>query len=62
MSAPKVTHSHEPEYSGEARRARYQGTVVLRLIVDAQGKPQKIKIQRSLGMGLDQQAVEARPS
>ncbi|MGA2370151.1 MAG: energy transducer TonB [Candidatus Korobacteraceae bacterium] len=59
LSAPKVTQSPEPEYPEEARRAGYQGTVTLRLIVDAQGKPQKIKVQRSLGMGLDEQAVEA---
>ncbi len=50
LSAPKVTQSPEPEYPEEARRAGYQGTVTLRLIVDAQGKPQKIKVQRSLGM------------
>ena len=59
VSAPKLIHDVDPEYSKEARKARYQGTVVLWLIVDAQGLPQKIRVQRSLGMGLDEEAVKA---
>ena len=59
VSAPKVVYDPDPEYSEEARKAKYQGTVVLWLVVAPDGKPQQIKVQRSLGMGLDEKAIEA---
>lgn len=59
VSAPKVLVQVEPEYSEEARKAKWQGTVLLSLVVDASGKPQNIKVVRPLGLGLDQKAIEA---
>ncbi len=59
VTAPQVLHSVEPEFTDEARRANYQGTVSIELIVDAQGYPQDLRITRHLGMGLDQKALEA---
>ena len=59
VSAPRTIYSPDPEYSEEARKAKYQGTVVLWLIVDANGRPRDIRIARSLGLGLDQKAIEA---
>jgi protein TonB len=49
----------EPEYSDEARRARLQGTVVLYLEVDSAGQPRNIKVHQSLGLGLDEKAIDA---
>ena len=59
VSAPRALNTPDPEYSEEARKAKYQGTVVLWLIVDQNGRPQQVKVARSLGMGLDQKAIEA---
>src|SRR5271167_1300630 len=59
VSAPKALYAPDPEYSEEARKAKYQGTVVLWLVVDASGHPQQIRVQRALGMGLDEKAIEA---
>jgi TonB family protein len=59
VSAPKGIYTPDPEYSEEARKAKYQGVCVLWLIVDPNGRPRDIKIARSLGMGLDQKAIEA---
>lgn len=59
VSAPKALYAPDPEYSEEARKAKYQGTVVLWMVVGADGRPQQIRIQRSLGMGLDEKAIEA---
>ncbi|MGB0122150.1 MAG: energy transducer TonB [Silvibacterium sp.] len=59
VSAPQVIYSVDPEFSDEARRAKYQGICVVSLIVDAQGNPQGIKIARALGMGLDEKAIES---
>lgn len=59
VSAPRTLYDPEPEYSEEARKAKYQGVVVLWVIIDAVGRPQQIKVARSLGMGLDEKAIEA---
>jgi len=59
VSAPKVVYDPDPEYSEEARKAKFQGTVVLWLVVSPDGKPQQIRVTRALGMGLDEKAIEA---
>lgn len=59
VSAPKALYSPDPEYSEEARKAKYQGTCVLWLIVGPDGKPRDIHVSRSLGLGLDEKAIEA---
>ena len=59
VSQPSLLSKVEPEYSEEARKAKWQGTVILALVVDDQGRPQNLKILRSLGLGLDQKAIEA---
>jgi protein TonB len=59
VSAPQPLNSVEAEFSDEARRAKYQGVVLISLIVDAQGNPQNPRVVRPLGMGLDEKALEA---
>ena len=59
VSAPRATYAPDPEYSEEARKAKYQGTCVLWLIVGPDGRPRDIKVTRTLGLGLDEKAVEA---
>jgi periplasmic protein TonB len=59
VSAPRLIYKPDPEYSTEARQAKYQGTVILSLIVGADGRPRGIRVARSLGMGLDENAMEA---
>jgi len=59
VSAPQIMFKVDPEYSEQARKAKYQGTVVLRCIVQKDGTVRDIKIVQSLGLGLDEKAVEA---
>jgi protein TonB len=59
VSAPKATFAPDPEYSEEARKAKYQGTCVLWLIVGPDGHPRDIRVSRTLGLGLDEKAIEA---
>lgn len=59
VSAPTPIYSPDPEFSDEARRAKYQGVCMVSLIVDAQGNPQNIHVVQTLGMGLDEKAIEA---
>jgi periplasmic protein TonB len=59
VTAPRQIYAPDPDYSEEARKAKYQGSVMLWMIVGADGKPKNIKVQRQLGMGLDEKAIEA---
>jgi periplasmic protein TonB len=59
VTAPVLTYKKEPEYSEEARKAKYQGTVTLYVEVAPNGKAQNIKVLHSLGLGLDEKAIEA---
>ena len=57
--APSLLSKVEPEYSEEARAAKYMGTVLLKIVVDVDGKAKDIQVVNALGMGLDEQAVLA---
>ncbi len=59
VTAPRVIFAPEPEFSEEARKTKYQGTAVLWLIVGTDGRPRDIRVLQSLGMGLDEKAIEA---
>jgi TonB family protein len=59
VSAPVAIFQPNAEFSDEARRAKYQGVCIVALIVDTQGNPQNVHVTRSLGMGLDEKAIEA---
>ena len=58
MLAPIPIYKPEPPYSEEARKAKYQGTVVLWIVVDAQGNVSDARVVKPLGLGLDEKAVE----
>jgi TonB family protein len=59
VSAPRPLFTPDPEYSEEARKAKYQGTCVLWLVVGADGRPREVRVSRALGMGLDEKAIQA---
>jgi periplasmic protein TonB len=58
VSAPIAIYKPEPAYSEEARKAKYQGTVVLWIIIDAAGSVTDCKVVKPLGLGLDEKAIE----
>ena len=58
VSAPRPIFTPEPEFSEEARKAKYQGVVVLKIIVGTDGRVHNPSVVRSLGMGLDEKAIE----
>jgi len=59
VSSPEVIYKVEPEFSEEARKAKFMGVVTVTLIVNTQGLPQDVHVIRGVGMGLDDKAVEA---
>lgn len=58
VSPPRTIYAPEPEFSEEARKAKYQGVCTLGLIVGTDGRPTNIRVLNSLGMGLDEKAME----
>lgn len=58
VTAPIPIYQPDPDYSDEARKAKYQGTVVLTVIVGTDGRVHSPRVIRSLGMGLDEKAQE----
>jgi TonB family protein len=58
VSAPRAIYTPEPEFSEEARKAKYQGVVVVTIIVGPDGRVHNPRVVRSLGMGLDEKAIE----
>jgi protein TonB len=56
---PQVIYKEEPEYSDEARKAHFEGTVILAFDVDLSGRAMNIRVVRSLGLGLDEKAIAA---
>jgi len=59
VTPPAVLIKKEPQYTEDARVAKYQGKVVLYLEVGPDGTPRNIRIVRDLGFGLGEQAVDA---
>jgi len=56
---PVLIYTKPPQYSEEARKAKWQGTATLSVDVDAFGEPTNIQVLRGLGLGLDQKAIDA---
>jgi len=59
VSSPELIFKVDPEFSEEARRAKFMGIVLVNLIVDQQGRPVNVHVLRGVGMGLDEKAVAA---
>jgi TonB family protein len=59
VTAPSLRYKVEPQYSAEALKSRYQGTVLLYVQVDPSGKAVNMRVLHSLGLGLDEKAIEA---
>ncbi|HLJ45231.1 MAG TPA: TonB family protein [Bryobacteraceae bacterium] len=49
----------EPEYSEEARLAGLEGTATVSFAISDDGSPRDLRIEQSLGLGLDAKALEA---
>jgi periplasmic protein TonB len=58
-TAPVVLYQVEPEFSEEARKAKLQGVVMLYGEVGTDGRLRNIRVTRTLGLGLDEKAIEA---
>ena len=58
VTAPRTIYAPDPQYSDQARSVKFTGSVLLWLIVGADGLPKDIRIVRSVGLGLDERALD----
>ena len=56
---PNVRVLPGPRCSEEARKAKYQGTVVLQAVITADGRATEIQVVKGPGLGLEEKAMEA---
>ena len=59
LTAPHVMKKVEPQYTPGAKDEKIEGTVVLQLTIDQDGKARNMVVTRSLDAGLDQSAMDA---
>jgi len=59
VTAPSLLYKLDPEYTEEARFAKYSGTVVLYLEVGPDGIGRNIRVVKGIGLGLDECAIAA---
>jgi protein TonB len=59
ITPPQLVFKVEPEFSEEARKAKYSGVVILAIEVDAAGHARAFRVLQSPGLGLEQKAIEA---
>jgi TonB family protein len=59
VGPPVLLRKVEPEYTEEARAAKYQGTVLVYIEVGPDGQAHNMKVIRGLGLGLDEKAIES---
>jgi TonB family protein len=58
IRAPFVIAKPNPEYTQEARLAKLEGSVLLIMLVGKDGQPREMHVERPVGLGLDESAVE----
>lgn len=58
VTVPACVYCPDPNYTDEARAARFNGTVILQVVVTADGRAENISVMKKAGYGLEQNAIE----
>jgi len=59
VGVPVCLYCPIPGYTDKARSAKYQGSVVLQVVVTTEGRAANISVIKGAGMGLEEAAIEA---
>ena len=59
ITLPSCAYCPDPQYTDEAREAKLQGKVTLRVLVGADGRAAQIRLVQGIGLGLDERAEQA---
>jgi TonB family protein len=55
---PVCIYCPNPTFTDEAIKAKYQGTVLIRAVVNAKGEAAYLTLVRGIGLGMDERALE----
>ena len=58
MTIPACVYCPDPSFTDAARAAKFNGSVVLQVVVTADGHAENISVVRKAGYGLEQSAIE----
>jgi TonB family protein len=59
VTDPSIVYKVDPEYSEDARKAKYGGKVILFVVIGPDGSVLDTWVSKGLGMGLDEKAMES---
>ena len=59
VTSPTCAYCPDPQYTDAARESKLQGTVILDVLVGADGRASEIRITKGIGMGLDERASQS---
>ena len=59
LQPPRLIHLFLPQYTDKARSKGVEGELVVRALFQSDGKIKNVKVEKSLGHGLDQRAIES---
>jgi periplasmic protein TonB len=59
VTLPSCAYCPDPQYTDEAREAKLQGKVTLRVLVGVDGRASQIRVVQGIGLGLDERAEQA---
>lgn len=59
LQSPRILHIYLPEYTEKARDKKIEGEVVVRALFQRDGRIKNARVEKGLGFGLDDRAVEA---
>lgn len=57
--APRLREHSEAEFDEAARKLKFSGKSLIRMVVGVDGRPRRIRIDSPVGIGLDEEAVHA---
>jgi TonB family protein len=57
--APRITYIYLPQYTDKARAKAVEGELIVRAIFQRDGRITNVKVERGLGFGLDQRAIDS---
>ena len=59
LLAPRILHIYLPDYTAKAREKKIEGEVIVRALFQHDGKIKNTRVEKGIGFGLDERAVDA---
>ncbi len=59
LQGPRILHIYLPQYTEKARQKRIEGELIVSALFQSDGRIKNVKVEKGLGLGLDQRAVDS---